>query len=181
MKLKYEVLKNENGKYIAKPKWSNAEHTKITLLIKFIDSPNHNPNEIIEYTSSEVDTGWEHSEEMFQRAKSGEFGPIADFIPIVFSPAIVKDRLIFTALYKRNLITFKEARSAIKSGDLPVSVMAFVNSLPEAEQEEILLYFDGETEFDRNHPIIQKVFLGLGYSQEGVVEFWSYAWSLENE
>jgi hypothetical protein len=71
--LNYKISENSN------PQYSNLEKTMIDIDVFF-----SHLNETVRYTSSEKDPGWEHSEEIYQRAKNEEFGPIAPFIPPVY-------------------------------------------------------------------------------------------------
>jgi hypothetical protein len=68
--LNYKILENSN------PRYGNLEETMIDIDVFF-----PHLNETVRYTCSKEDPGWEHSEEIYQRAKNEEFGPIAPFIP----------------------------------------------------------------------------------------------------
>lgn len=68
--LNYKISENP------KPQYSNSEKTLIDIDVFFTHL-----NETVRYASSKEDPGWEHSEEIYQRAENGEFGPIAPFIP----------------------------------------------------------------------------------------------------
>ena len=59
-----------------RPQYSNASGTFIDIDVKFNEM-----DDVIRYTASQSDPGWPHSEEMYARAISGEFGPISPYAP----------------------------------------------------------------------------------------------------
>lgn len=73
---------------VANPKWANGENTAIDCDVSFLDNPNHSPEETVRFTAVASDPGWEHGEEIFQRALLGEFGPIEPYEP---PPLTVED------------------------------------------------------------------------------------------
>jgi hypothetical protein len=70
MELKYTIPENPN------PQYGNLEGTLIDINVYF-----PHLNETVRYSSAKEDPGWDHSEEIYQRAKDGEFGPIKPFVP----------------------------------------------------------------------------------------------------
>jgi hypothetical protein len=57
------------------PRYSNSSSTTIDLVVKFVEMPHEipftaNPNDITEY-----------GPDLFYRAKAGEYGPIAPYVP----------------------------------------------------------------------------------------------------
>lgn len=67
-KLAYTVPKS------ARPQYATREGDKIDITIEFAHL-----SEAVRFTASASDPGWEHSEEIYQRAKSGEFGKVLAF------------------------------------------------------------------------------------------------------
>ena len=61
---------------VAAPRFANAEQTMIDCLVVFPSIS----KEPLAYTSAEVDSGAEHSEEIFRRCLAGEFGTVAPFV-----------------------------------------------------------------------------------------------------
>ena len=68
LKLEYKIPKNPN------PIFSNKENTLIDIDVFF-----PNLNEVVRYTASIYDPECPHSEEVFQRALSGEFGEVREY------------------------------------------------------------------------------------------------------
>jgi hypothetical protein len=75
MKLKYTISENPD------PQYGNLEGTLIDLNVYF-----PHLDETVRYSSAINDPGWEHSEEIYQRAKDGEFGTIKPFVPLPPEP-----------------------------------------------------------------------------------------------
>lgn len=57
------------------PKWINAEHTLLDLLVKFEHLP-----DMVAFTASPDDIE-PHGRFIFERAAAGEFGEVAEYIP----------------------------------------------------------------------------------------------------
>lgn len=64
----YEVLSASS------PRWANAEHSMIDLLVQFKGITYQ-----IEFSASQNDTE-AHGKELFERAQSGEFGTISEYV-----------------------------------------------------------------------------------------------------
>jgi hypothetical protein len=79
-----------------KPQYSNADGTFIDLDVKFVEM-----DAVIRYTASQNDPGWPHSEEMYARAISGEFGPISPYAPPAPDPDYIAfwDALTTSTIY----------------------------------------------------------------------------------
>lgn len=58
-------------------KWVDAENTKFDCLVKFQHSAEEQP-----FTCLQSET-YEHTTDLWNRATSGEFGTIAEFVPYV--------------------------------------------------------------------------------------------------
>jgi hypothetical protein len=83
--LEYEVPQNPN------PQYSNEGGTLIDIDVFF-----PHLNKTVRYTAGQTDCNCGHSEEIFKRAKSGEFGPIA---PLIFPS---KEEVELEVRHKRN-------------------------------------------------------------------------------
>ena len=59
------------------PSWANAEHTVINLFVKFEETAEQFGE--LEFTATPDDVE-PHGRDIFQRAKAGEFGPVAPYI-----------------------------------------------------------------------------------------------------
>jgi len=57
-----------------KPQFATREGNMIDIDVQFPDQP-----EPVRFTAAASDPGWEHSEEIYQRALAGEFGPVLAF------------------------------------------------------------------------------------------------------
>lgn len=62
-------------------RWADEAHTRIDCRVRFTNHPEL--KEPVDFTATNSDPGWEHSEEIFARAIAGEFGPIAEYQPRV--------------------------------------------------------------------------------------------------
>jgi hypothetical protein len=58
------------------PRWANAEGTQIDIDVFF-----PHLGLTVPYTAAQSDPGYPHSEEIFERAAAGEFGPITPYVP----------------------------------------------------------------------------------------------------
>lgn len=67
-----------NYTQIKNPKWVNAEHTLIDCEVNF----NHLPEEFVPFTADPNDI-YPYCKEIFDRCASGEFGPVAEYVPPV--------------------------------------------------------------------------------------------------
>lgn len=67
-----------NYTQIKNPKWINAEHTLIDCEVNF----NHLPEEFVPFTADPNDI-YPYCKEIFDRCVSGEFGPVAEYVPPV--------------------------------------------------------------------------------------------------
>ena len=68
-------------------------------------------------------------------------------------PESISDRQFFHVLAKRGLITQDEALQAVKTGDLPAALEAYVASMPDDQEFDVRMLLEGGTEFRRDHPL----------------------------
>lgn len=76
-----------NVVYANNARWSNRSHTTIDLIVRFEEI-----GEEIPFTASPNDCE-EHGRVIFARATAGEFGPVAQFQPVIFTPKQVSDAI----------------------------------------------------------------------------------------
>jgi len=62
------------------PVYSNAEGTGIHLVVEFEEHANHPKYKSIPFLATPNDSH-DHGVDLYNRAKAGEFGPIAPYIP----------------------------------------------------------------------------------------------------
>lgn len=58
----------------ARPQFATKEKDKIDITVQFAHL-----SEPVRFTAAASDPGWEHSEEIYRRAKAGEFGKVLPF------------------------------------------------------------------------------------------------------
>lgn len=68
-------------------------------------------------------------------------------------PDKISDRQFFHVLAKRGMITPEEALQAVKTGDLPAALEAYVSSMPDDQEFDVRMLLEGATEFRRDHPL----------------------------
>lgn len=81
-------------------------------------------------------------------------------------PPQVSDRQFFQALALNKTITEEEALAAVKTGEIPATLMALVDQLPDKFGAEMLI--SGATIFERNHPLTNTLGVALGYKPEQI-------------
>lgn len=111
-KLEYEIPESPNPVY--------ADEAQTRIDIDVIINPRFN-DEVWRYTAAEVDPGWPHSEEIFARAASGEFGTVAPYIappPIV--PQSVTPARAKIALHRAGHLEQVEAIVAAAGGEVAI-------------------------------------------------------------
>jgi len=69
---------------VTNPHWANEEHTAIDCIVTF-----EHINEPVPFTANPQDS-YEHGREIFALCESGEFGPVADYVPPPPPPEPVK-------------------------------------------------------------------------------------------
>lgn len=102
--------------------------------------------------------------------------------PNVFYPSPrvseISDRQWAQALWKRNVITFDEARAFVKTGDLPPALLALIDELPEEDRNDAILTAEGAVLFSIDHPLVEKMSSAFGWDRAKLSEFWDFAASL---
>lgn len=91
-------------------------------------------------------------------------------------PQIISDRQFFQQAAISGLITQAEALAAVKTGDIPATLQAIVDSITDVNEKfaaEMLL--SGATTFDRLHPLTEVVRVSLGWTPEQIDQFFTSA------
>lgn len=91
-------------------------------------------------------------------------------------PAQISDRQFFHVLALNNSITQDEALAAVKTGDIPVTLMALVDQLPDKFGAEMLI--SGATIFERKHPLTNVLGAAMGYSEAQIDDLFRAAGQL---
>lgn len=60
---------------IKNPEWKNAEHTLIECEVKFAEA-----DQFLPFGATIEGDQYAHTKEIFDRASSGEFGPVAEYV-----------------------------------------------------------------------------------------------------
>lgn len=102
--------------------------------------------------------------------------PITD--PALYVPPGISDRQFFQALAMNGLISEVEALAAVKTGDMPAAINAFVASLPTEEQFAAKMLLSGATTFLRDHPLTNAFGALYGMTPEQIDDLWRQAASL---
>lgn len=105
-------------------------------------------------------------------------GNTPDPYPVLFSsiPQVISDRQFFHMLAKTGMITKEEALAAVKTGTIPSSMTAILNSVPDPEARfdaEMLL--SGAIEFRRDHPLTVMIGMSQGKTPEEIDDFFRVA------
>lgn len=122
---------------------------------------------------------------------TGDVGPGHTYDGEAFAPpppepvvlADISDRQFFHALSKPpyEIITKAEALAAVKVGELPASLQAIVDAIPDAEARydaEMLL--SGAKQFERAHPMVAAIAGAMTppWAEAEIDAFWTFAASL---
>ena len=87
------------------PRWLNAEHTEIELLVTFAHCGE------VPFTASPLDTE-EHGRYLFAHAAAGEYGEVASYVaPVVPPPTPEQIQKIVTDATQKRLDTFARTRN----------------------------------------------------------------------
>lgn len=95
-------------------------------------------------------------------------------VPPVPVPETISDRQFFQALAESpfKIITQEEALAAVKTGDLPASMIAMIQALPDAAKFSAEMILSGATEFRRSHPLVAAFGTAFGWTSEQIDAFW---------
>lgn len=90
-------------------------------------------------------------------------------------PEGISDRQFFHALALFGMITETEALAAVKTGDPPAAMEAFLNTLPVEDQFGARMLLEGATAFRRSHPLTEAFAAGMNMSAEQTDNLWRMA------
>lgn len=93
-------------------------------------------------------------------------------------PASISDRQFFQGLALQAVITQEEALAAVKTGDLPALIAAYVAELPDAQKFSAEMLLSGATVFERAHPFTARFGLAMNWSDEQLDDFWRFCGAL---
>jgi hypothetical protein len=90
-------------------------------------------------------------------------------------PDEISRRQFFQQMAVAGLISQAEAIAAVKSGEIPAALLAFVGSLPAEEQFAAQMLIIGATTFHRSHPLVDAFGALQGLSSAQVDDLWRAA------
>ena len=93
-------------------------------------------------------------------------------------PASISDRQFFQGLALQSVITQEEALAAVKTGELPALIAAYVAELPDAEKFSAQMLLSGATVFERAHPFTARFGLAMGWTDAQLDDFWRFCAAL---
>lgn len=94
------------------------------------------------------------------------------FAPPAFVPPPISDRQFAQGLAVAGIITEAEAEDWVGPGIVPSGLMAFVESLPAADQFAARMILRGATQFERAHPLTSAFGAMFGWSSAQIDQFW---------
>ena len=117
-------------------------------------------------SNEEAQIGWLYD--------GGKFSPPAEKptsdVPLV--PDIISDWRFFQQLAVAGMITQTEALEAVKTGDIPAAMEAFINTLPADQQFSARMVLCGATQFSRSHPLVAEFAAANGMTSDQVDDLW---------
>ncbi len=157
----------------AMPRWANAEATRIDITVLFP----HISTAPIRFTSAEMDMGCKHSEDIFARAKAGEFGTIAPYEPEQAPVPFDLRRLQFCReMRKRGLFSQAEAVGFVSSLAIPSVLQEIIDRLLTGdERDDATILILGAARIERDHPMTHMLAAGLGWSPPDTDDFFRTA------
>lgn len=108
---------------------------------------------------------------------NGPAGAIINVVPAAPPPAPeeISDRQFFQALATEGLITQDEALSAVRTGDMPAAIVAFIDRLPDDQRFSARMLFSGATTFRRSHPLTAAFGEMYGLNGQQIDNLWRLA------
>ena len=143
---------------VAAVRWVNEEHSILDCEVIFKELEGLGPLPFT--TSAQADT--DHGLEIWEKAKSGEYGKIADFVAPTSEQ--VRERMPH--------LTARQLRLGLlslgKLGDVPAAIAA----LPSPDKEQAEIEWQYASEFRRLHPLIVQLIPILGLSDDQIDGVW---------
>lgn len=93
-------------------------------------------------------------------------------------PDEISDRQFFHALALTGEISEAEALAAVKTGDPPAAMEAFLVSLPAEDQFNARMLLEGAVTFRRSHALTEAFAAGMNMTAEQTDDLWRLAASL---
>jgi len=87
-------------------------------------------------------------------------------------PRNISDRQFFQGCAIAGYCTEAEALAAVKTGDLPATLQAFIGQLPSDQQFAATMLLSGATVFDRQNPLTEAFGAMYGLNSEQLDDFW---------
>lgn len=109
------------------------------------------------------------------KAEHGISAPDPYEAPPVPVPQTISDRQFFQALAMMGLIDPAEALAAVKTGEIPAALEAFIDQLPTDEKFAAEMVVSGATIFERSNPMTLALAAGMGWSSEQIDDLWRAA------
>jgi len=104
--------------------------------------------------------------------------PEAYVAPPAPVPETISDRQFFQQLALSGVIAKADALAAVKTGEVPVALRAFIEALPPAQQFDAEMLLSGATAFERNHPLTNAIGAAQGMTPDQVDQFFRDAAAL---
>lgn len=98
---------------------------------------------------------------------------------LVEVPHEIGRRQFFQLLALDDVISKDEALAAVKTGDLPAAIEAFINSLDEERKFGARMLFAGSNTFERGHPLVEAFGVNLAMAPEQLDDLWVRASKLK--
>lgn len=134
------------------------------------DMPKHPAGQWVEAPAREVFGGFSYA--------NGKFtAPVIEPQPDPV-PEAVSDRQFFHALALLGMITKQEALKAVKTGDPPADMEAFLSTLPDDDAFGARMLLEGATTFQRKHPLTEAFGAGMNMTADQIDDLWRLAASL---
>ena len=115
-----------------------------------------------------------HGREIYARAKAGEFGPVAAYLPppppAPVVPASITRRQCAIELLNRAMITDAEALAMVQTGAVPAFVRALIDQIPAADRIRAFIDFAADT-YNRNNPLFVYLMSAAGKTPADIDAF----------
>jgi hypothetical protein len=132
---------------VANLSWADEAGARINCTVTFTDHPTLSGPQ--PFTAALSDPGWGHSEEIFQRAVAGEFGPIAAYVAP--APAVPES------------VTPAQAKIVLFEAGLLDDVEQMIKS---HQYRPVRIWWENAVQFDRGNPYLEAMGLEIGLTDE---------------
>lgn len=96
-------------------------------------------------------------------------------LPLPDVPETISDRQFFHALADLGEISHAEALAAVKTGDPPAKMEAFLSALTGYQQFNARMLLEGATTFQRSHPLTHAFAAAMNMTDEQIDDLWRLA------